>query len=102
MPERYRASFSFVFESYTVQSLPIAMRERVLERMVETIAPGGTMLLVCVGRDNHVEPSGPPWPVSRSELDYLLELGLEIESFSDVIAPDRDVRRFVVEYRAPM
>ncbi len=69
--------FDFVFEARTIQSLPLKVREQVMEVVAQLVAEKGTLLVVAVTRDTPEEPSGPPYPLSLEEIDYFANLGLE-------------------------
>ena len=82
-------------ELRTVQSLPLNLRDAALTAVADPVAPGGTLLVVAWGRPDDTDPGGPPWPVSRRELDHLVAIGLEEVAFE---LPN-DI--FRVEYRRP-
>jgi len=42
----YEETFDFVFEAFTIQSLPVEFREKMVKAVVNTIAKGGKLLLV--------------------------------------------------------
>jgi SAM-dependent methyltransferase len=99
-PQSWNAGFDFVFEAYTLQSLPPELRIRAMERIAAYVAPGGTLLVVARGREPHEEPPGPPWPLVRSELATFGAAGLTEVLFEDYMdREDPPVRRFRVEYR---
>jgi hypothetical protein len=33
------------------------------------VAPGGTLLVLATSREEHSEVTGPPWPLTRAELE---------------------------------
>ena len=82
-PEWVRA-FDFVLEIFTVQALPIAMRAESAAAVAQFVAPGGTLLNVCLGVDEAEGRGGPPWPFTRSEVDLFTQDGL-VEKVFDVI-----------------
>ena len=101
-PPAYRNAFVLVFEGYTLQSFPQAMRGEAMDRISECVGPGGTLLVVALGRDEREEVSGPPWALAASELERLEPTGLELvrfEDFMDEETPPK--RRFRAEYRRP-
>ena len=67
----WKQGFDFVFESRTIQALPLAIRSQVIEEIAKLVSPGGTLLIVTRLRDLETVPSGPPWPVSELELSPL-------------------------------
>jgi pimeloyl-ACP methyl ester carboxylesterase/SAM-dependent methyltransferase len=69
-PADWAEAFDLVVEVFTVQALPLELRARAIAAVAGFVAPGGTLLVIAVARDNSVDsPSGPPWPLSRAELD---------------------------------
>lgn len=93
-------AFDFVFEAYTLQSLPPELRSHAISRIAAFVAPGGTLLVVARGRNPDEEPPGPPWPLLRSELNAFVNAGLIEVAFEDYVdQEDPPVRRFRVEYR---
>lgn len=99
LPEDWR--FDFVSEIYTVQALPVELREQAIAALAGLVAPGGRLL--AVGRlVNSPEERGvnTPWPLTRAECDLYVQQGLtevHFENFNDGENPP--VHRFRVEYR---
>ncbi|MDY6897840.1 MAG: class I SAM-dependent methyltransferase [Cyanobacteriota bacterium] len=93
-------NFDFVFEARTIQSLPLKVREQVMEIIAQLVADEGTLLVVTVTRDTPEEPSGPPYPLSLAEVDYFQKLGLqEINRNSYSEKNSRFPKRLRIEYR---
>jgi hypothetical protein len=103
-PPEWRRAFDLVIEIYTVQSLPLALRERALHAVADLAAPGARVVVICRGRGDDEPPSGPPWPLSRRDLSALSAAGLRELSFEDwrePPTPGREpstVRRFTATY----
>ncbi len=92
--------FDFVFEARTIQSLPLKVREQVMEAIAQLVAEKGTLLVVTVTRDTPEEPDGPPYPLSLEEIDYFQKLGLqEINRNSYSEKNSRFPQRLRIEYR---
>jgi hypothetical protein len=100
-PPRWRASFEVVIEIYTVQALPLELRERALDAVAGFVAPGGRLFLLARGRDDDEPPGDVPWPLSRAELAHLVRAGLVEKDFVDHTDGDPPMRRFRVEYARP-
>jgi SAM-dependent methyltransferase len=76
-PDGWERSFDLVVESYTTQALPVTLRERVTRAVRDLVAPGGTLLLIAVVQpDDAPPPQGPPWPLTRAEVDAFAADGL--------------------------
>ncbi|MGA2509418.1 MAG: methyltransferase domain-containing protein [Candidatus Acidiferrales bacterium] len=100
-PPAWLRAFDFVLEIYTVQALPAELRPKAIEAIAQFVAPGGRLLVIARGREeNEPEGQGPPWPLTRAEMDGFRRAGLEEESFEDYAEPEPPwVRRFRALYR---
>lgn len=100
-PANWHRAFDFVLEIYTVQAFTGDLRARAIAKIAEFVAPGGRLLAIARGRaDDEPEGQGPPWPLTRGEIDGLRRAGLEEESFEDCADPEPPwVRRFRALYR---
>ena len=100
-PRDWRRRFDFVFEAYTLQVMPADIRRRAMSALAEFVARTGRLLVVARGRDDGDDADGPPWPVTKAELDQFVALGLTCESFEDYMDDETPrVRRFRAAYRA--
>ena len=100
LPESWQHSFDFVLESYTIQAIPRPMRPQAMSSIARTLAPGGTLLIICRGTDDINEIS-MPLPVMHEELAVFQQEGLQEVSFEDFPASDTlSARHFRVVYRA--
>lgn len=96
----WQRNFDFVFEARTIQSLPLSVREQVMEIIAQLVTDEGTLLVVTVTRDTPEEPSGPPYPLSLEEVDYFQKLGFqEINRNSYSEKNSRFPKRLRIEYR---
>lgn len=102
-PRSWIGAFDFVLEIYTIQSFTGDLRAKSIEAISKFVAPGGRLLLIARGREKgQPEVSGPPWPLTREELERFHHAGLEVELFEDYAEPEPPwVRRFRVLYRQP-
>lgn len=91
--------FEFVLEVYTIQPLPLEMRDKTIDAVAAFVAPKGTLVVVTRGREDDTEPDELPWPMSRRELSRFETDGLRQTDFVEMPADDDDEPpRFVVEY----
>lgn len=74
MPEKYHACFDLVFEAFTIQSLPVEFREKMITAVAKTVAKDGKLLLVAHKREAFFD--GPPWPLEADEIDLFKKEGL--------------------------
>ncbi len=101
-PAAWNAAFAFVLEVYTLQVLPPDLRSLAMERIANAVAPGGTLLVVCRGREPDDDPGRMPWPLTRADLDGFVTHGLHEHSFEDFLDDeDPPARRFRAVYIRP-
>jgi SAM-dependent methyltransferase len=99
-PPGWREGFDLVIEAYTLQVLPPDLWSEAIKRIADLTAPGGTLLIICRGRETGDDAGQMPWPLTQEELHGFQNWGMRQVSFEDYF--DREtppVRRFRVEYR---
>lgn len=69
LPDHYRGAFDLVVESYTVQSLPDPPRAAAIAAVRTLVAAGGTLLVIAMAREADELVAGPPFPLTRAEID---------------------------------
>ncbi|QSZ41823.1 methyltransferase domain-containing protein [Sulfurimonas aquatica] len=79
MPEMYYENFDFVFEALTIQSLPVAFREKMINAVVDTVAKDGNLLIVA--HQHRGNNDGPPWPLTHDDISLFLTHGMQELSF---------------------
>jgi len=101
-PDAWTGAFDLVVESYTLQALPPAERDRAVDPVADFLAPGGTLVVVCRGRDTDEEAGRLPWPLTREQVLAFEAAVLELLTFDD-FSDDREppVRRFRAVFRRP-
>ena len=100
LPDEWLHAFDLVVESLTVQSLPVALRERATAAVAGLVAPGGSLLVIAADRDDGSPGHGPPWPLTRTQVDAFAGGGLQtvrVEDLRDATQPT--VRRWRAEFR---
>jgi SAM-dependent methyltransferase len=75
-PAEWHRAFDLVVESMTVQALPIRLHASAIPQVAEFVAPGGTLVVIAVAREEGPDPEGPPWPLTRAEIDSFATDGL--------------------------
>lgn len=99
LPSSWQGRSDFVWEAYTIQSLPLDLRNKIMDSIASVIKPGGGLLLVCQGCDEGDERPRIPWPLTRRELAYFQKLGFVEKSFKESMASgDALSRRFLAHY----
>jgi ubiquinone/menaquinone biosynthesis C-methylase UbiE len=98
-PAAWRSTFDFVLESITVQALPPTLHPAATAAVVGMVAPGGTLLVLSAAREAGEDVDGPPWPLTRAEIDAFAAGELVPVRVEDLRDPSDPVRRWRVEYR---
>ena len=86
-PAEWRQHFDLVVETYTTQSLPPRLRPTVVLHVGRFVAPGGKLLVLAVARDSDEPVDGPPWPLSRADIESFAVEGLEVVRIEEVRDP---------------
>jgi SAM-dependent methyltransferase len=86
-PAEWREHFDLVVETYTTQSLPIRLRPTVVLHVGRLVAPGGTLLVLAVAPDADEQSEGPPWPLSRADIESFAVEGLKVVSVEEIRDP---------------
>ena len=92
-------AFEFVLEVYTIQPLPMELRERVIDSIGAFVAPGGELVVTTRGREDDEEPVQLPWPLSRKDLSRFENNGFVQIDFREILDAEDEQVRFVVHYR---
>jgi SAM-dependent methyltransferase len=69
LPRGWQGMFDLVVESLTVQSMPHEQHSVAARNIAALVAREGTLLVLATTREEHSEVKGPPWPLTRAELD---------------------------------
>jgi SAM-dependent methyltransferase len=82
LPREWQGRFDLVIESLTVQSMPPEQHTVAARNIAGLVAPQGTLLVLATTREEDSPVTGPPWPLTRSEVeafasDDLVLRGLE-------------------------
>jgi SAM-dependent methyltransferase len=99
-PTEWAGAFDLVVEVMTVQSLPDPPRRDAVAQVARLLAPGGTLVVVAAAREECDPVDGPPWPLTRAEVDAFAarDVGaVRIELVRDAARPW--IRRWCAEFR---
>jgi SAM-dependent methyltransferase len=69
LPREWQGRFDLVVESLTVQSMPPGQHTVAARNIAGLVAPQGTLLVLASTREEDSEVTGPPWPLTRSEVE---------------------------------
>ncbi len=92
-PVHWQRAFDFVLETFTLQALPAEIRAAARARIADFVAPGGSLLVITFGRQPETVVEGPPWPLTRDEVEAFTQHGLEIVTFEDFRTPHPEWER---------
>jgi hypothetical protein len=101
LPDAWQRAFDLVVESLTVQALPPQLRAEATAGVRSLVAAGGTLLVIAVATDTPCPPdhAGPPWPLTRADIDAFAVDGLRPVNVERLAEPDRPAGRWRVEFR---
>lgn len=100
LPRPWRQEFDLVAEIITVQALPRAVRPHATASVAGLTAPGGTLLVIAAIPDSLGEQPGPPWPLTRAEIDAFAADGLTPAAIEITAVPAEPAeRRWRAEFR---
>ena len=93
LPRPWQRAFDLVAEVITVQALPRAVRHQATTSVAQLIAPGGTLLVIAAVDDGTSEPAGPPWPLTRAEIESFAVGGLTLAAAEITTMPGEPAER---------
>ncbi|NES30669.1 methyltransferase domain-containing protein [Micromonospora terminaliae] len=91
-PRDWLGGFDFVLESMNVQALPAELRRRAIPAVGRLVAPDGMLLVIAAGRRDDEAVEGPPWPLTRAEVDAFAAGPLIPARVEEIAAPDGGIR----------
>ncbi len=81
LPDDLVGTFDLVVEIYTIQALHGSVRDGAVSGVRRLVAPGGTLFVVQIVRDDDEEVAAePPWLLDRAEMEALEGGGLVAKS----------------------
>lgn len=89
-----KQQFDFILESYTLQ-VSDTVRPKAIKNITQLLASGGTLLVICHGRDVTEFADNLPFSLTQEGLSYF-EVGLIQMNFKDYYD---FVRRFRIKYK---
>jgi SAM-dependent methyltransferase len=100
LPTDWQGAYDLVLESLTVQAMPTDLHAAAIERVRGLVRPGGTLLVIAAGREDESPIGGPPWPLTRAEIDSFGGDDLAPVSIEEMRDPQQpDIRRWRAEFR---
>ncbi|MBM3576828.1 MAG: class I SAM-dependent methyltransferase [Alphaproteobacteria bacterium] len=98
-PKEWRGAFDLVHELYTLQALPEALFPDAARALASFVASGGTLLIISRARDEGEALGGPPWPLTRKDIESFAVDGLRLVSLEDIPASGDFPRHWRAEFR---
>ena len=89
LPDEWEHAFDFVLEIFTIQSMPLSLREQAITQIAKLVAPNGRLLAICFAREHDEPVQGPPWAMSKQEIDLFLDFGLSEVRVEQLIESDK-------------
>jgi SAM-dependent methyltransferase len=99
-PVEWREGFDLVVESLTAQSLPDPPRRDAIVQIGRLVAPGGTLIVIAAIHDDADGP-GPPWPLTRAEVEAFASGGIRPVRIDVVDAVQPGEHRWRAEFTRP-
>jgi SAM-dependent methyltransferase len=90
MPESSIGKYDFVYEGLTIQSLPPADREKLVNIIVSLVAKDGELFVYAHAQDDTDNYGGPPWPLYEDEFMLFEKEGLT-QIYADKEKEDKPV-----------
>jgi hypothetical protein len=87
-PAEWTGAFDLVVESITVQSMPLSVRADAIRNIGLMVARGGELLVISGIREEGVLVDGPPWPLTRVEVESFAVSGLRAVRVEQVSRPE--------------
>ena len=86
LPREWTNAFDLVVEIYTVQAVNRSVRDELTAGVRSLVAPGGTLLAIQAIAEQG-DDDGPPWPLTRSEIEAFGKDGLSAASIEELAVP---------------
>ncbi len=84
LPREWEGRFDLVVESLTVQSMPPAQHSVAARSIAALVAPRGTLLVLATAREEGSEVTGPPWPLTRAEVEMFANSDLVLRQLERI------------------
>ncbi|KZL12508.1 Thiopurine S-methyltransferase [Pseudovibrio axinellae] len=76
-PQDWVGKFDLVYECYTLQAVSSELRKSFVKPLKSLVAPGGTLIILTRYCEEDEDASGPPWPLTNSELSMFCDDNFE-------------------------
>jgi len=89
LPADMLEQYDFIFESRTIQSLPLIHRDKIISCISSLMAPKAKALVIANGKQEGEKFEGPPWPLEYNELRLFENYGCKELEFSIFESEDK-------------
>jgi SAM-dependent methyltransferase len=86
-PAAWQHAFDLVVDGLALQSMPDPPRRLALPAIGSLVGPAGRLLVTARAREPGEPITGPPYSLTRAEIDAIAEPGLRIASLEDLRDP---------------
>lgn len=102
-PAEWMRGFDLVVDVITVQALPDPPRRSAIVNVGRLVAAGGTLIAIAARHDPAGADDGPPWPLTRDEVDAFATDGLTPVRIEEITSsgPIGGGRRWRAEFHRP-
>jgi SAM-dependent methyltransferase len=87
LPPEWTEAFDLVVESNNIQALPRSLRPRAIAAVGTPVSPGGMLVILAAGVTTPSD-DGPPWPLTRQEVESFATGGLQQATLDEVPTDD--------------
>jgi hypothetical protein len=99
-PAEWRGAFDLVVESLTVQSMPRSVRAAATRNVSSFLGLGATLVVIAAAEVGADPDTGPPWPLTKDEIDAFATGGVRPVSIQRLPSPqDPTAQRWLAEFR---
>lgn len=100
LPGDWIGEFDLIVEINTLQAMPSPFRIEAMKHFPVLLSQNGNLLVITRGRESDETIDGPPWNLSKEELQTFVDEGLAEELFEDFYdTEDPPVRRFRLVFK---
>jgi hypothetical protein len=94
LPKAWMRRFDLVVEVMTVQALPRRLRSAATQGVSSLVSESGTLVVIASALGAGDDPDvGPPWPLTRAEVDAFADHGLAVDEVQQRFSPP-DIHRW--------
>jgi SAM-dependent methyltransferase len=97
-PAEWHDAFDLVVEVATIQALPYDSRGAAIVHVGQMVAQGGRLIVIAYGTAGAPCPDGPPWPLTREEVDAFATGDLRLSRVEELHDETNRILRWRAEF----